>query len=277
MRQNGFAQGLRWVSVGSLVLAWIWVALAAAGVELPAQLAAARAASARGETLRAVELYETVVRALPENLHVAAEYRQQVLRVRKYDRALALFEELAGKHPRSANVALSFAMAHVDKLPDVGKLSQVGMANKARAQFERAVALEASWLALHSLGNVEIYYPRFFGHTESGLKHLEQALALAARGPAREYHALSWAALGDGHWRLGQVDKARQLWLEGGKRFPTAAVLEARLSRQGEALDRFLSGLLRPETRVSTSLEDVRRDGWQEACACDPSAGLATP
>lgn len=242
--------------------------------------AEAQAAVQASDYETALAKFETAVAAVPDNLKVAAEYRQLVIRTGKYERSLAFFARETKKHPRSAHLALSHAFALIDSLPVAGKLSQMRTANAAIDEMTRALALGESWLALYSRGDCRIYFPRLFGKTGPGLADLEKAKSLVlaqekAGQPKREYHALTWVALGDGHWRNGDNAKARQLYREGVERYPDDARLQQRLGLEGKALDNFLEKFLTPTERVPTHLRDVYGPaGWQGACDCDPGVGL---
>lgn len=232
----------------------------------------ALAAVENGELERALEELEEAVAAAPDNLRLGSEYRQAAIRAGAYDRALAFFEKLVAKHPGSANLALNYGYAHVDKVPAAGSVTQVILANRALTQFSRALELEESWLARYTRGNGYLFWPRIFRRTALGIADLERALELAAGMERRSYHAAAWAALGDGHWRLGDAARAGRVWEEAIGLFPGDERLLARLSRTGEELDAFLEGELSPATRVATDLRELWEEGWQGACDCDPGA-----
>ncbi|HRC86839.1 MAG TPA: hypothetical protein PK413_14620, partial [Thermoanaerobaculia bacterium] len=225
-----------------------------------------------GNHALALDRLEAAVRLAPGNLRYGTELRQTAIAAKAFDRSVDFFAALAEAHPSSATVALGYGFALVDKLPAAFKLSQVGLAKKAMAQFERSANLEESWLARYSLGNVKIYFPRFFGYTESGIADLKRAVAESESQARRSYQALAWAALGDGYWRVGNLVEARKSWQRGQELFPGDSRLVTRLELDDSGLDRFLSQLLRPETRVATDLAEIWREGWQEACGCDPRA-----
>ncbi|HEX4954875.1 MAG TPA: tetratricopeptide repeat protein [Thermoanaerobaculia bacterium] len=234
----------------------------------PAELFAAALAERDG-SLRLTRL-EAVVSAAPGNLRYSAAYRQELLKRKEYDRGIAFFTRLASAHPKDPHVALSYGYAYVDKLPDASFFSHLGLANKALAEFSRAVQLGPSWLTLYSRGNLNVYFPRMLGRTKNGIADLEKARELVRGETRRSYHALTWAALGDGHWRLGDTPRAREIWREGLALFPGDARLLARANKSDRDLDRYLGDLLTPGVRVSTDLVEVYREGWQEACSCPP-------
>ncbi|MFN7960922.1 MAG: hypothetical protein U0002_06580 [Thermoanaerobaculia bacterium] len=258
-----------------LLLALAWALPLSAAPEpssAEALFEAGQAAARAGNHALALDRLEAAVRLAPGNLRYGTELRQTAIAAKAFDRSVDFFAALAEAHPSSATVALGYGFALVDKLPAAFKLSQVGLAKKAMAQFERSANLEESWLARYSLGNVKIYFPRFFGYTESGIADLKRAVAESESQARRSYQALAWAALGDGYWRVGNLVEARKSWQRGQELFPGDSRLVTRLELDDSGLDRFLSQLLRPETRVATDLAEIWREGWQEACGCDPRA-----
>ncbi len=252
----------------SLLGLWARGAGEASGATQPAELFAAAMAE-KDPTVRLTRL-EAVVSAAPRGLRYGAAYRQEILKRKQYDRAITFFARLASAHPKDAHVALNYGYAYVDKLPDASFFSHLGLANKALAEFARSVQLEPTWLSLYSRGNLNVYFPRMLGRTRDGIADLEKARELVHDKPRRSYHALTWAALGDGHWRLGDTPRARQVWREGLALFPGDPRLLARANKTDGDLDRYLGDLLTPGVRVSTDLVEVYREGWQEACSCPP-------
>jgi tetratricopeptide (TPR) repeat protein len=212
------------------------------------------AAGAPGEAL---PLFEEALRASPGTLRWGAEYRQAVIATDDHDRALAFLQALAAENPGSADVWLDLGYAHVDKIPGAGAVTQIILANRALTHFTTALELEETWLGRYTRGNSYVYWPPIFGKTKLGVADLERALELAAAGPPRPYHVHAWVALGDGHWRLGDLEAARRIWEEGRRRFPGDAGLEARLGREGEELDAYLGEQYALGKRVATDLREL--------------------
>jgi len=225
--------------------------------EPPADVRAARAALAAGEHARALKAYERAVRAAPGELRWSAEYRQAAIAAEAYDRSIALFEELVDDHPGSAAVRLNLGYAFVDKIPSAGAVTQVILADRALGHFSKAIELEPSWLALYTRGNSYVFWPAIFGRTRKGIADLERAVELEPKESPAPFHAHAWIALGDAHWRLGDLDAARAIWRRGLDRFPDNPALEERLGREGEALDRLLDEHYAIGKRVDTSLEEL--------------------
>ena len=215
----------------------------------------------RGELATALDLLERAARSEPENLRYGAEYRQAAIAAEAYDRSLAFFEALAAEYPESHEVFLSWGYAFVDKIPAAGAVTQVILADRALDRFTRALERKESWLGLYTRGNSYIYWPAIFGRTAPGITDLERAISLAEETGWKPYHGNAWTALGDGYWRLEDLDRAREVWREGAERYPDHAGLKARLAREtDEELDTFLDGEYEIGRRVATDLREL----WEE-------------
>lgn len=217
-----------------------------------------RAAAEAGDLETALDRLERATAAAPGELHYGAEYRQAAIRAGAYDRAIDFFERLAAEHPESPAVRLQWGYAYVDKIPAAGAVTAVILANSALGHFTEAIELEESWLALYTRGNSYVYWPPVFGRTRLGIADLEKAVALAEAGEPKPFHAHAYAALGDGWWRLGDLETAREIWRRGLERIPGAPALEERLALEGEALDAYLDAHYEIGRRVDTSLRELR-------------------
>lgn len=199
--------------------------------------------------------------AQPDDLRAGAEYRQACIAAEAYDRCLDVFEILATRHPDSHAVQLNWGYAYVDKIPAAGAVTQVILADTALKRFTAAIEIEESWLALYTRGNSYVYWPAIFGRTRFGIADLEKAVAtseaLGEEAPA--FHAHAYAALGDGHWRLDDLETAREWWRKGLARFPEDGELQRRLALDGEALEEYLDAHYAIGKRVETDLEEL----WQ--------------
>jgi hypothetical protein len=96
-----------------------------------------------------------------------------------------------------------------------------------------------------------------FGKTKLGVADLEEAYKLQKAGPLRSYHVRVYISLGDGYWKSDQLDKARAMWSEGLKQFPTSAALKDRLAKEGDDLKTIIEDTLDPNKRVDTDLKEL--------------------
>lgn len=214
-----------------------------------------------GDHGAALGLLERAVVAEPENLRYSAEYRQVAIAAATYDRSIRFFEALAEEYPDSAAVFLSWGYAYVDKIPAAGAVTQVILANTALKHFTEALEREVTWLGLYTRGNSYIYWPAIFNRTAPGIADLERAIELAEDLEPRPYRARAWVALGDGYWRLDDLERAREIWRRGLRRYPGHPDLEARLAREDDdELDRFL----RSEYEIGKRVETHLRELWSE-------------
>jgi tetratricopeptide (TPR) repeat protein len=264
MRRNPWRQRLPIAAVCLLAVMLAALTWRSAADEKPADekpaaelWQAGRAAAAEQDSDRALGLFEQAVTAEPDNLRYGTDYRQAAIAAGQYDRCLELFEKLVVEHPGAANAHMNLGFAHVDKIPVEGAITGVILANEALGHFTDALELEETWLGHYTRGNSYLFWPAIFGRTQNGIDDLERAIEMAAETEKKPYHARAWAALGDGYWRLEDVDKARETWSRSLEMFPDNQELQDRLSRQGADLDAFLEEHFETTRRVATDLREI--------------------
>ncbi len=214
--------------------------------------------AAAADPAAALPQLEAAVAADPENLRAASEYRMAVIKAGEHDRALEFFEKLVTDHPQAANAWLNYGFAYVDKIPAAGSITQVILANNALTQFSKSIELRESWLALYTMGNSYLYWPKVFGRAPLGVADLEAAVDMAKKEPKKKkVYVRAWVALGDGYWKTDQLDKAKATWREGLALFPGEPQLEARIAKNGEDLETYIQEQLDPNKRVDTNLESL--------------------
>ncbi len=224
-------------------------ALAASAMWIAAQAAA-------GDPVLAA--LERAVEAHPEDLRVAAEYRQRIIVAGDYDRAIKLFERLAARPGSGANVYISLALAYVDKVPAATPFRRIFLGRDAMRALSQAIARDPSLVAYYIRGLIALYYPEpLFHRARGGIADLERAREMLAALPVRPYHARVYVSLGDGYWKIGEHQAALSVWTEGSKRFPDNPALRARLGARAEDLDRLVERALDPAVRVDTSLQEL--------------------
>jgi len=196
----------------------------------------------------------------PDNLRYGSEYRQAVIQAKEYDRSLKFFEKLVADNPKASNAYLNYGFAYVDKIPASGSITQVILANTALSHFTKSIEIKPSWIALYTRGNSYLYWPKIFGRAHLGVADLEQAMKIQKADKLRSYHVRSYISLGDGHWKMDDIAKAKAVWQEGQKLFPANAQLKARLSKDGDDLKTYIDDVLDPNKRVDTDLHEI----WEE-------------
>jgi tetratricopeptide (TPR) repeat protein len=208
----------------------------------------------------ALSMLEVAVGANPDSVRYASEYRQAVIVAKQYDRCLKFFEKLVAQYPKSGNAHLNYGFAYVDKIPAAGSITQVILANTALSHFTKAAELEPSWIAYYTRGNSYLFWPRIFNRAPLGLADLEQAMKLQKADKKRSYHVRVFVSLGDGYWKMDDLEKARATWQEGLKEFPDDPQLKARLGKQGDDLKAVMDEQYDPAKRVDTNLKQI----WME-------------
>src|SRR5574341_1116556 len=79
--------------------------------------AAVSAAAAETPIAARLHDFEQAVAGDPENLQVAADYRQLTIAAGQFDRSIDFLEQLAKRKGSGPNVRMSLALAYVDKVP----------------------------------------------------------------------------------------------------------------------------------------------------------------
>jgi tetratricopeptide (TPR) repeat protein len=203
---------------------------------------------------------EAALEKSPDDLRLGADYRQTIIRAAQYDRGIKFLENLVQEHDNSSNAHLNYAFAYVDKIPTAGSITQVLLANNALGQFTKSIDLKPSWIAYYSRGNSYMFWPKVFGRTPLGIADLEEAIKIQKADRKREYHVRTYIALGDGYWKMDELDKAKATWTEGLAQFPENAALKARLSKQGDDLKAVMDDTYDVTKRIDTSLRELFAD-----------------
>ncbi len=202
--------------------------------------------------------FEQQIAADPENLRLAAEYRQMLIVDREIDRAQDLFERLARQEASGPNVHISLALTYVDKVPTSGDLRRLYLGRDAMNELTKAIERQPSVLAYLVRGLINLYYNNFiFKRIPRGIADLEHALTLVTADTPPPLAAWVYRSLGDGQWRIEERARARATWAVGASRFPGDAELTRRLQSSDVQVSGIVSGALYAGTRVDTSLRGI--------------------
>ena len=194
----------------------------------------------------------------PENLRLAAEYRQLVIAAATFDRSIDFLERLANKKVTGPNVHISLALAYVDKVPTSGDIRRLYLGRDAMGELTKAIERQPSVLAYWMRGQINLYYNSLIFHRiPRGIADLEQALAIADASTPPALLARVYTSLGDGHAKLENVAKAREAWTAGLAKFPDDAGLKKRLAASGAELKDVVTTALYAGTRVDTTLQGM--------------------
>lgn len=206
---------------------------------------------------QALTLFEQALGENPDSLRLASEYRMTVIEAEAYDRALAFFEQLTSDNPQAAYAFLNYGLAYVDKIPTAGSITQVLLANKSLKLFTRSVEIRPTWAGLYTRGNSYLFWPKVFNRAPLGIADLEKAYAMQQDEPKRSYHVRVYLSLGDGYYKVGQEEKARQMWRKGLSEFPSNQQLKRRVGISGEALAQVVDAGYDPNVRVDSDLKEL--------------------
>jgi hypothetical protein len=216
---------------------------------LACALAAAAAASPRE-----IDTLEQAVVAEPENLKLAADYRQLAINEHAFDRSISFFERLA-KRASGPCVQISLAFAYVDKVPTSGDIRRLYLGRDAMNALTRSIALRPTVLAYYVRGVINLFYNAFIFHrADKGVSDLTTALGMIDASTPQPLVLRVYTALGDGYVRLQNVPKARTVWTDGLAKFPGDAGLKSRLDAHGETLEDIVTTALTASRRLDTSL-----------------------
>jgi tetratricopeptide (TPR) repeat protein len=216
--------------------------------------------SAPSDAAAKLSSLEAALAADPDNLRAANDYRMTVIAAKEYDRCIGFFGKLVKDHPAASNAYLNYGFAYVDKIPAAGSITQLILANNALSMFTKSLELRPSWIGNYTRGQSYLYWPAVFERTKLGVADLETAMKMQKADKKRGYQARTYVSLGDGYWKMGNVDKALAVWKEGLVEFPDNAALKARVSRQGDELKAVIDDALDYTKRVDTNLHELWED-----------------
>jgi tetratricopeptide (TPR) repeat protein len=201
---------------------------------------------------------ERAIAADPENLRLAADYRQLAIAARAFDRSIDFLENLATQKNAGSNVAISLALAYVDKVPTAGEIRRLYLGRDAVNALTTSIARRPSVLAYYLRGVVNLFYNNLiFKRIPRGLEDLKHALALVTPQTPAMLTARIYAATGDGYWRLDDRAKAREIWSSAIAKFPDDSELQRRLDADAEKVRWVVSDALNASMRVDTTLRGV--------------------
>ena len=119
-------------------------------------------------------------------------------------------------------------------MPAAGAITQVILANTALSHFSKSIELKPSWIAYYTRGNSYLFWPKIFGKAKLGCRR-PRRVHEDPEGPApkKPYYVRAYVSLGDGYWKMDDLDKAKAVWSEGLKQFPDSEALKQRAGQAG--------------------------------------------
>jgi len=201
---------------------------------------------------------ERAITADPENLRVAAEYRQLAIAAKAFARSIDFLANLAKQPNAGPNLAISLALAYVDKVPTSGEIRRLYLGRDAINALTKSIERRPSVLAYYLRGAINLFYNNLiFRRIPRGLEDLKQALSLVTPQTPPALTARIYASLGDGYWRLEDRPKAREIWTTAIAKFPDDSELKRRLDADAEKVRWVVSDALSASMRVDTTLRGV--------------------
>ena len=204
---------------------------------------------------------ERAAAADPENLRIAADYRQLVIASGRFDRSIDFLDKLADRKGSGPNVKISLALAYVDKVPTSGDMSRLFIGRDAIGALDKSIKQRPSVLAYYVRGLIKLYFNRvIFNKLREGIADLRMALSLVKDDTPPALVSRIYIALGDGQWKADakqDKEKAREIWRAGAALFPSHPALQIRITGDEETVGNVVTGTLYAGTRVDTSLRGV--------------------
>ena len=220
-----------------------------------AAVAFAGALAAAASPSRPIDALEQAIAAEPENLALAADYRQRAISEQAFDRSIALFERLAKRKASGPCIQISLAFAYVDKVPTSGDIRRLYLGRDAMNALTRSIAQRPTVLAYYVRGVINLFYNAFIFHrADKGVSDLTTALGMIDANTPPPLALRVYTALGDGYVRLQNVPKAKTVWSAGLAKFPGDTGLKSRLDAQGETLEDIVTTALTASRRIDTTL-----------------------
>src|SRR6266849_6338298 len=116
-----------------------------------------------------LEPLERAVMADPENLQVAAEYRQHAIASADFDRPIGVLGKLAKRANSGPHIHISLALAYVDKVTSSGDIRRLYLGRDAMSALTRSIAMRPTVLAYYIRGVINLFYNSFIFHrTDKG-------------------------------------------------------------------------------------------------------------
>ena len=201
---------------------------------------------------------EKTIAGDPENLRLAADYRQLAIAGKEFDRSIDFFEKLAKRKEAGPNLQISLALAYVDKVPIAGDIRRLYLGRDAINALTKSIEMRPSALAYYLRGVTNLFYNNLiFKRVPRGIEDLKQALALVTPQTPRLLAARIHASIGDGYWRLEDRAKAREIWTAAIATFPDDLELKRRVDPDVENVRWVVSDALNASMRVDTTLRGV--------------------
>jgi tetratricopeptide (TPR) repeat protein len=161
-----------------------------------------------------IEAFEKAITADPENLTLAADYRQLVIAGGQFDRSIDFLERLAKQKGSGPGVRISLALAYIDKVPTSGDVRRLYLGRDALNALTRSIAQKPSVLMRPRRDQPLLQHLHLPPHRQ-GHRRSETGRSRSRRPTPPLLLARVYVALGDGYFRLDDLPKANETWSAG--------------------------------------------------------------
>jgi tetratricopeptide (TPR) repeat protein len=199
--------------------------------------AAGQALVQQGQLDRGLAYLQAAARSDSQNQRYSNDYRVALRNHRRYDDEMKYFSQLA-QHDTSPATMINFALVYVDEMracpaPPDGLVCQAQDSYRSIDTLNKVLAAHPyNIMARFARGLNHLYWPRLMGHLPASQTDLEYAVALTRSFPAilQTFIPQAYVALGDVFAKDGQVQVARNVWLNGKEVLSVSSLLDARLA-----------------------------------------------
>ncbi len=205
-----------------------------------------------GQIERGLAYLHAAAQSDQENLRYSNDYSLALRDHKRYADELAYFEQLA-QHDRSANVLIGFALSYVDQMracppPPDGLVCQAQDSSRSISVLNEVLGKNPyNVFARSARGLNHLYWPSLMGHLPQAQVDLQYVVALSVPLSAisQALTPSAYVALGDVFAKDGQIEQARNVWLNGKSVVADAAQLDQRLNIAPDQLVNQENGPLR--------------------------------
>jgi len=190
----------------------------------------------QGQLERGLAYLQAAAQAEPDNLRYTNDYRVALRGYGRYGEEETFFSHEA-QLVRTPNTAINLALVYVDEMracpkPPDGLVCQAQDSSRSISVLDDILTRRPyDIVARYARGLNHLYWPSLMGHLPKAQVDLQYAVALTRHlgSISSAFIPLAYAALGDVFAKDGQIDAARNVWLNGKSVAPGASILDSRL------------------------------------------------
>lgn len=191
----------------------------------------------QGQLDRGLAYLRAAAQSAPDNLRYNNDYRVALRDHQRYADEESYFSQLA-QHVKTANTTISLALTYVDEMracpkPPDGLVCQAQDSSRSISLLDEVLAEHPyNIVARYARGLNHLYWPSLMGHLPKAQTDLQYAVVLThpLSTISQAFTPLAYTALGDVFAKDGQVEKARNVWLNGKEIVSSPSLLDARLN-----------------------------------------------